>query len=60
MSSASTATRPGAPLARLDQRIVMEELLGSTREIALVPDRPPEVAVYPASGFDSLPLWIAR
>jgi cytochrome P450 len=49
---------PGAPLARLELRIVMEELLGATREIALVPGVEPVGAVYPASGFSVLPLSI--
>lgn len=48
---------PGAPLARLELRIVMEELL-ARRRIALVPDEPPARAMYPASGFSSLPLRI--
>jgi cytochrome P450 len=45
---------PGAQLARLELRVVMEELLKATRQIALVPDHAPEIAVYPASGFSSL------
>jgi cytochrome P450 len=49
---------PGAPLARLELRIVMEELLSRTRRISLVPAKPPKRAVYPASGFASLPLRI--
>ncbi|MFC1460508.1 cytochrome P450 [Microvirga arabica] len=51
---------PGASLARLELRVAMEKLLAHTREIALVPDRPPVRASYPASGFSSLPLWIDR
>ncbi len=49
---------PGAPLARLELRILMEELLGRTRRIALVPGNDPVKTIYPASGFSSLPLWI--
>lgn len=49
---------PGAPLARLELRIVMEELLAHTGEIALVPGRPAERAMYPASGFSTLPLRV--
>ena len=49
---------PGAPLARLELRIIMEELLARTRQIALVPGKPPVRAIYPASGFSSLPLWV--
>ena len=51
---------PGAPLARLELRVVMEELLCATREIAPRPGRAPAKATYPASGFASLPLWIAK
>jgi len=50
---------PGAPLARLELRIFLEELLARTREIALLPARPPSLAVYPASGFATLPLRIS-
>jgi cytochrome P450 len=50
---------PGAPLARLELRIVMEELLAHTRNIALAPGRTPVRAIYPASGFAALPLRIA-
>ena len=49
---------PGAPLARLELRVLIEELLARTRQIALVPGKPPVRAVYPASGFSSLPLWV--
>ena len=49
---------PGAPLARLELRIVMEELISRTRGFSLVPARPPTRATYPASGFASLPLRI--
>lgn len=47
---------PGAPLARLELRTFLEELLARTSEIALRPDQPPTLAVYPASGFANLPL----
>lgn len=50
---------PGAQLARLELRVVMEELLKRTRNIALVPGRQPTIAIYPASGFSSLPMLIA-
>lgn len=49
---------PGAPLARLELRIVMEEMLGRTSRIAKIPGKEPVRAVYPSSGFASLPLWI--
>ena len=48
---------PGAPLARLELRIVMEELLGRTRTFGLSEQKPAKAA-YPASGFNSLPLSI--
>ncbi|WP_460152996.1 cytochrome P450 [Pseudomonas sp. S2_B07] len=51
---------PGAPLARLELRIVMEELLGRTNRITLVPDKEPVNAFFPASGFSSLPLRIQK
>ncbi|WP_213663642.1 cytochrome P450 [Stutzerimonas stutzeri] len=51
---------PGAPLARLELRVVMEELLGRTRRIALLADQQPVKAFFPASGFSSLPLRIEK
>jgi cytochrome P450 len=47
---------PGAQLARLELRVVMEELLNQTREIALAPGRQTSIAVYPAAGFSALPI----
>jgi hypothetical protein len=49
---------PGAPLARMEMRVAMEELLARTTRIDPIPDRPPTSAVYPACGFASLPLRI--
>lgn len=49
---------PGAPLARLELRVVLEELLARTRHIEPDPERSPERAQYPASGFAVLPLRI--
>lgn len=49
---------PGAPLARLEMRVVMEELLDHTTRIELAPGNPPTGAAYPAGGFASLPLRI--
>ena len=47
---------PGAPLARLVLRLVMEELFGQTARLALSEDSEPIHAKYPAGGFDSLPV----
>ncbi len=49
---------PGAPLARLEMRICMEELLQNTSAIQLDPEHPPTKAVYPASGFAHLPVLL--
>jgi len=51
---------PGAPLARMELRVIMEELLKRTTAIDPVPDKLPTNAVYPASGFAALPLRIER
>ena len=47
---------PGAPLARMEIRLALEELLACTSRISLVPDQPSTWAVYPASGFATLPV----
>lgn len=44
---------PGAPLARLELRVVMEELLAGTKAITLT-ETSPTRAVYPAGGFSQL------
>jgi cytochrome P450 len=49
---------PGAPLARMEMRVAMEELLARTTRIDPVPDRPPIGAVYPSSSFATLSLRI--
>lgn len=49
---------PGAPLARLEMRVCLEELLKCTTAIQLVPEKPPTNAVYPASGFADLPIVV--
>jgi cytochrome P450 len=49
---------PGAPLARLEMRVCMEELLARTNKIEVVSGNPPSNAVYPASGFSRLPLVV--
>jgi cytochrome P450 len=47
---------PGAPLARLELRLVLDEVLARTRGMGAVPDTPPEHAPYPAGGFSSVTL----
>lgn len=49
---------PGAPLARMEMRVVMEELLAHTAQITPILDKHPTNAMYPASGFSSLFLRI--
>lgn len=49
---------PGAPLARMELRVVMEELLGRTAGIDLVPGADAVNAIYPSGGFSSLPLML--
>jgi cytochrome P450 len=51
---------PGASLARLQLRIVMEALLGQVRSLELVPGKPPVRALYPTGGYSVLPLRIER
>lgn len=45
---------PGAPLARLELRVLIEALLAGTSNMSLVSNPPPELAAFPASGFSSL------
>lgn len=45
---------PGAPLARLELRVLMEELLAHTSDIALADGPPPTRAVYPDAGYATL------
>ncbi|MDE2118290.1 MAG: cytochrome P450 [Betaproteobacteria bacterium] len=49
---------PGAPLARMEMRIFLEELLERTTRIQPAPGKAPTRAVYPASGFATLPLRV--
>lgn len=55
---ASIHACPAAPLARLELRIIMEELLARTQSFSLVKDKPPTRAAYPSGGFATLPLWV--
>lgn len=50
---------PGAPLARMELRLVTEALLSCTRQLSLVDGQPPIKAVYPGSGFTSLILQVS-
>lgn len=50
---------PGAPLARMELRVAVQALLDGTTGIDPIAQRPPTSAVYPASGFATLPLHIA-
>ena len=47
---------PGAPLARLEMKILLEELLQATTQIRPATGSTPRRAVYPSSGFEALPL----
>jgi cytochrome P450 len=49
---------PGMPLAQLEMRLFMEELLARTTQIAMPPGAKPTLAVYPGSGFATLPLSV--
>jgi cytochrome P450 len=55
---AGTPVCPGAPLARLELRVLFEELLDGTAHIERVADKNAVQAVHPGSGFTDLPLWI--
>ena len=47
---------PGAPLARLELRLIIAALLANTTDISLASSRLPARASFPASGFSSLPV----
>ena len=49
---------PGAPLARLELRVLLEELLRRSRLLVPSPGKKSVRAVYPGSGFSSLPVRI--
>jgi cytochrome P450 len=50
---------PGAPLARLELRVLMEELLAAVKLASSTSSRPVK-AMYPASGFSSYPVRATR
>lgn len=45
---------PGAPLARLEMRVCLEELLQRSSQLSLCDGKPPTRATYPSCGFASL------
>ena len=45
---------PGAPLARLELRVLVEELLAATRQLEVASGGRRTLATYPASGFSAL------
>jgi len=47
---------PGAPLARLELRVLLEELLKIPCRFRLTPGTSPVIAHYPASGYQAL--WL--
>ncbi|MGV3483697.1 MAG: cytochrome P450 [Planctomycetaceae bacterium] len=47
---------PGAPLARLEMHVMIEELFAVTRGFQLQPDRTVVLDSYPGSGFSSVPI----
>lgn len=49
---------PGAPLARLEMRVCLEELLQRSSRIQLDQEKSPIRGVYPACGFATLPVQI--
>lgn len=51
---------PGAPLARMELRILMEEFLSAIGTVAPAPDEQPERAVFPTGGFSYLPMIIGK
>lgn len=49
---------PGAPLARMELRAAVQALLDGTTSIDPIAQRPPSHAVFPASGYASVPVHI--
>ncbi len=47
---------PGAPLAKMEMRMFLAELLARTKDIQAIVEKKPVLAVNPASGFAVLPL----
>ncbi|MEP1217063.1 MAG: cytochrome P450 [Marinobacter sp.] len=51
---------PGAPLARMELRVLMEEFLSAVHTVEPATDAHPERAVFPTGGFSYLPLTIKK
>ncbi len=51
---------PGAPLARMELRVLMEEFLSSVDTLKPAPDELPERAIFPTGGFSFLPMIIGK
>jgi cytochrome P450 len=51
---------PGAPLARMELRILIEEFLRGINTLEFAPNELPERAVFPTGGFSYLPAVIGK
>lgn len=51
---------PGAPLARMELRVLMEEFLAAVDTLRPAPDDLPERAAFPTGGFSYLPMVIEK
>ncbi len=51
---------PGAPLARLELRVLIEALLDATTHIEPIADHPPTRAQYPAGGFSGVVVSLVK
>lgn len=51
---------PGAPLARMELRVLMEEFLCAVDTLEPAPDDHPERAPFPTGGFSYLPMVIGK
>ncbi|MFN2361978.1 MAG: cytochrome P450 [Marinobacter sp.] len=51
---------PGAPLARMELRVLVEEFLAAVDRLEPAPDEQSERAVFPTGGFSYLPMVIGK
>ncbi len=51
---------PGAPLARMELRVLMEEFLAAVDTLQPAPDEQAERAIFPTGGFSYLPMVIGK